>query len=280
MVKKIQTNTIMYALICIIVFFTTSDLIASLTNHLAIASVSSLLSGLAVFVGAYTLKVAKLDDTVTHSIDFIKKNFSKSSIIFSILDIICSLIALFTGFILIGLLFRATIAIRIVVILNKFQTITRLILIGSLIYLIRRCYLMSELKMTKEQWIVLGIFCAGFLYGILSSIFPQIAIFVDPALQALLCCGIEGVVGAVGIFMKGANKTEADLQESSEKLAEMNEKRIEKMATANAKAELKTAQKEQLNTLIQKHKAIIIEEQRKAEEQAKASESANTKTQA
>ena len=88
---------------------------------------------------------------------------------------------------------------------------------------------MSDLKMTKQQWIVFGIFCAGLVYGIFSSIFPQIAIFVDPALQALLCCGIEGVVGAVGIFMKGASKTEEELQASAEKLEEMNEKQVEKM---------------------------------------------------
>lgn len=270
MEKKLNTNNIMYVLICIIVFFTTSDLVASFTNHLAIASISSIISGIVVFIGAYKLKVAQLDNSVTMSIDFIEKNFNKSSIVFSILDIICSLIALFTGIVIIGIIFRVTFAIRIVVILNKFQTITRFVLVGSLIYLIRRCYLMSELKMSKEQWIVLGIFCAGLLYGILSAIFPQIAIFVDPAIQMLMCCGIEGVVGAVGIFMKGANKTEEDLQKSAEKLAEMNEKQVEKMAIANAKAELKEAQKEQLNALAEKHKALILEEQKKVQEQVEA----------
>lgn len=270
MEKKLNTNNIMYVLICIIVFFTTSDLVASFTNHLAIASISSIISGIVVFIGAYKLKVAQLDNSVTMSIDFIEKNFNKSSIVFSILDIICSLIALFTGIVIIGIIFRVTFAIRIVVILNKFQTITRFVLVGSLIYLIRRCYLMSELKMSKEQWIVLGIFCAGLLYGILSAIFPQIAIFVDPAIQMLMCCGIEGVVGAVGIFMKGANKTEEDLQKSAEKLAEMNEKQVEKMAIANAKAELKEAQQEQLNALTEKHKALILEEQKKVQEQVEA----------
>lgn len=270
MEKKLNTNNIMYVLICIIVFFTTSDLVASFTNHLAIASISSIISGVVVFIGAYKLKVAQLDNSVTTSIDFIEKNFNKSSIVFSILDIICSLIALFTGIVIIGIIFRVTFAIRIVVILNKFQTITRFVLVGSLIYLIRRCYLMSELKMSKEQWIVLGIFCAGLLYGILSAIFPQIAIFVDPAIQMLMCCGIEGVVGAVGIFLKGANKTEADLKESANKLAEMNEKRVEKMALANAKAELKEVKQEQLNALTEKHKALILEEQKKIQEQVEA----------
>lgn len=268
--KSLSANNLMYLLICVVVFFTTSDLIASFTNHLTIASLSSILSGLAVFIGAYKLKVIQLDNTVDMSIDFIKKNFSKSSIIFSILDIICSIIALFTGIIIIGLIFRATFAIRIVVILNKFQTITRFILVGSLIYLIRRCCLMSELKMSKEQWIVLGIFCAGFVYGILSSIFPQIAIFVDPALQALLCCGIEGVVGAVGIFMKGANKTPEEIQASAEKLASLSDKRIEKMAVANAKAELKSVEEQQLKTLTEKHKSIIIEQQAQAKAEAEA----------
>ena len=278
-VKHINTNNLLYALICVIVFFTTSDLIASFTDNFVIASVSSILSGIAVFIGANKLKVAKLDDTVTHSIDFIKKNFNKSSVILSTLDIVCSLIALFTGIVFIGAVFRVTFAIRIVAILNRFSTITRIILIGSLIYLIRRCYLMSDLKMTKQQWIVFGIFCAGLVYGIFSSIFPQIAIFVDPALQALLCCGIEGVVGAVGIFMKGANKTEEELQASAEKLEEMNEKQVEKMALANAKAELKTAQEEQLKLLTEKHRAIIIDQQNKEKAQAEANATATTTTQ-
>ena len=274
--KKHHTNTIMYALICVVVFFTTSDLIASFTNQLAIASISSILSGIAVFIGANKLKVAQLDNSITGGIDFIKTNFNKSSIIFSILDIICSLIALFTGIVIIGIIFRATFAIRVVVILNKFQTITRFVLMGSLIYVIRRCCLMSELKMTKEQWIVLGIFCAGAVYGILSAIFPQIAIFVDPAIQALLCCGIEGVVGAVGIFMKGANKTEEELAESQAKLAELSNKKLEKMAIAEAKTELKNAQAEQLNVLAQKHKTILLQKQQEAQAQAEITKTTNT----
>lgn len=266
--EKHHSNNIMYALICVVVFFTTGDLIANFTDHLAIASVCSILSGLTVFIGANRLKVAQLDDSVTSGIEFIQKNFSKSSIVFSILDIICSLAALFTGIVIVGLIFRLTFAVRVVVILNKFQTITRFLLMGSLIYLIRRSCLMSELKMTKEQWIVLGIFCAGAIYGIFSAIFPQIAIFVDPAMQALLCCGVESVVGAVGIFMKGANKTEAELAASNAKLVQLSEKRIEKMALAQAKTELKNAEKEQLNALAEKHKAALLEIQNEAKTEA------------
>lgn len=280
MEKKINTNNIMYALICIIVFFTTSDLIASFSNQLAIASISSIISGITVFIGAYKLKVAQLDNTVTTSIDFIEKNFNKSSIIFSILDIICSIIALFTGIVIIGVIFRVTFAIRIIVILNKFQTITRFILVGSLIYLIRRCYLMSDLKMTKEQWITFGVFCAGALYGILSAIFPQIAIFVDPLAQSLLCCGVESVVGAVGIFLKGANKTEEEIAESQAKLAEISEKRIERMALAEAKTELKNAKQEQLEALTKKHKAILIEKQQQAQQAQQAQNAVNQETNA
>lgn len=273
MTLKHNANNVMYLLICVIVFFTTSDLVASFTNHLVIASGSSIISGLCVFIGAYKLKVIQLDNSLTTGIDFIKKNFNKSSIVFSILDIICSLVALFTGIVIIGLIFRATFAIRMVVILNKFQTIARFVLVGSLIYVIRRCCLMSNLKMTKEQWIVFGIFCAGALYGILSAVVPQIAIFVDPAIQALLCCGIEGVVGAVGIFMKGAGKTEAEIADSTAKLAELNEKRIEKMALAEAKTELKKAKEEQLSALTQKHKTALLQKQT---EQLKSLQTQNT----
>lgn len=265
--KAHHENNLMYALICAVVFFTTSDLVASFSNHLVIASVSSILSGLFVFIGANRLKVVQLDDRITHSLDFIGKNFSKSSIVFSILDIICSVIALFTGIIIIGIIFRLTFAVRIVVVLNKFQTITRFVMMGSLIYLIRRCCLMSELKMTKQQWIVLGIFGAGALYGILSAIFPQIAIFVDPALQALLCCGVEGAVGAVGIFMKGANKTEEELAESQAKLTQLSEKRLDKLALAQAKSELKQSEAQQLADLQAKHKALLVEKQKEAETQ-------------
>lgn len=126
---------------------------------------------------------------------------------------------------------------------------------------------MSELKMTKQQWIVLGIFGAGALYGILSAIFPQIAVFVDPTLQALLCCGVEGVVGAVGIFMKGASKTEEELAESQQKLAELSDKRLNKMALAQAKTELKQAEAQQLADLQAKHKNLLLEQQKQAQQE-------------
>lgn len=116
--------------------------------------------------------------------------------------------------------------------------------------------------MTKQQWIVLGIFGAGALYGILSAIFPQIAVFVDPTLQALLCCGVEGVVGAVGIFMKGANKTEEELAESQAKLTQLSDKRLDKLALAQAKSELKQSEAQQLADLQAKHKALLLEEQK------------------
>lgn len=263
--KAHHENNLMYALICVVVFFTTSDLVASFSHHLLIATMASILSGLFVFIGAYRLNLIQLDNTVNGSLDFIEKNFSKSSIVFSILDIVCSVIALFTGIVVIGLLFRLTFAMRIVIVLNKFKTITRFVMVGSLIYLIRRCYLMSELKMTKQQWIVLGIFGAGALYGILSAIFPQIAIFVDPTLQALACCGVEGVVGAVGIFMKGANKTEEELAASQAKLTQISEKRLDKLALAQAKHELKQSEAQQLANLQAKHKALLVEQQKQTQ---------------
>ena len=260
----------MYALICIVVFFTTSDLVAGFANSLIIASASSIISGLCVFIGAYRLKVAELDTTISGGAEFIKQNFSKANIIFSILDIICAIIALMTGIVIIGLIFRATFAVRLIVIMNKFQTITRFVLVGSLIYLVRRICLMSELKMTKGQWVVFGIFCAGAVYAILSAVIPQITIFGDTFLQMLLCCGIEGVVGGVGIFMKGANKTEAELEESKRKLDLLTTKRLEKMAKAEAKEELKKAQNNELSALTEKHKALLLEQQRKALEEQQA----------
>lgn len=265
--KAHHENNLMYVLICAVVFFTTSDLVASFSNQLLVASVSSILSGLFVFIGANRLKVIKLDDTITGGVEFIQKNFGKSSVVFSILDIACSLIALFTGIVIIGLIFRLTFALRVVVVLNKFQTIARFVMIGSLIYLIRRCCLMSELKMTKQQWVVLGIFGAGALYGILSAIFPQIAIFVDPTLQALLCCGVEGAVGAVGIFMKGANKTEEELAKSQAKLTQLSDKRLDKLALAQAKSELKQSEAQQLADLQAKHKNLLLEQQKQVQQE-------------
>ena len=273
---KTSDNNIMYALICIIVFFTTSDLIATIFNQLTIASISSILSGIAVFIGANKLKVARLDDTVSSSIDFIKKNFNKSSIIFSILDIICTFIALFTGIIVISLIFRATFAVKVITVLNKFQIITRFILVGSLIYVIRRYYLMSELKMTTISWVSLAVFILGMAYGVLSNIFPQIAMFGDAMISTLTSCGISTVAGIVGIFQKGAQKTQEELNKDKEKLAVANSKQITKMAKAQAKTELKEAEQTQFNELVKKHEAIIIEEQKQI--QAQIEQKANTST--
>lgn len=160
---KQQDVSIFFVLLAFVIFFTTSDLVANFTGCYTMASVCSVLSGLLVFLGTAMKKKQNLEKGINARIDYLCSNFNKANVILSILDIICSIIALFTFVVALGVIFRSLLAIRLVVTLNKVKTVAQAVLIGVATYLAVRAKKISksikEKTMFKKIWA--GIKTAG-----------------------------------------------------------------------------------------------------------------------
>lgn len=285
-----KQQSIFFAILAFVIFFTTSDLIANFAGNWTLSAVSSILSGVFVFLGTALKKKQNIEKGINTATDYICNNFNKSNVILSILDIICSIIALFTFVVAIGIIFRSILAIRLVVTINKIKTVAQAVLIGVATYLAVRWKKIKEYKMFKKIgkaikttalfiWANKKSICGtifAFISGIASAIvvnaeviatFPAIMLFGinwTPILTGVLVtCGVEiGVCGKGWEFIK-EYFTRKDAEKQEKAVAE-EEKKAEKEAKATAKQEAKD-----------RKKALALIEQRKAEEekaQAKAEE--------
>ena len=64
-----------------------------------------------------------VEEKYSEVLTYIKKNFGIANIILSLLDVACCVLALLTGVLMLMLVFRCTIALRIVVYINKYKTV-------------------------------------------------------------------------------------------------------------------------------------------------------------
>lgn len=135
--KKISNpNIALFTIFMIfVIFFTTSDLVANFSQEPIWASLFSIISGFFVFLGTSLKKKKNIEKGINAQIDYINNNFSKSAVILSILDIICSLIAVFTTIFAIGIIFRSIFALRLLVTISKVRTIMQAILLAVIGYL-------------------------------------------------------------------------------------------------------------------------------------------------
>lgn len=199
-VKNKKFTNFLWILFAIMISFTTSDLICGFTGNITLALIFSCLSGAVVIYGNLKTRKIELDE----NLDKIKKSFNNSNIIFTVLDIICSIIALLTGIVFIGLIFRAIWAIRITVIINKFRTVARILQIGSFAYLIKRRFYMKEF-LKANKWSIISGFGIGGVLGV-SSYFLMPLVFIFPLWASILIsCGI-GILSFVLVFFLGKEK--------------------------------------------------------------------------
>lgn len=237
-IKRETLINISYVLITCIVFFTTLDLIYGSTKQSVIALICSSLSGLIVFVGAYIKKKNDIKKGIDNTFDFIYSNFNKASIILSILDIICSLIAVLTTLYWFSMIFRAIFGVRAICITNKVKTILkpfvtvlqkyinpiRLIIISAYLYLFyrinnkrRKTMAETEVKVKDEKVSVVKILCAlfmglGVIFAVVSYFVPAIQINGTLIWNEVIVAGVEFVSILVALFCKDKKLTDEEKQ--------------------------------------------------------------------
>lgn len=275
--KSDKIIKIFYILIALIIFFTTSDLVCGFTGKTIIAAICSITSAIFVFIGYFMIKKTNTEKNIETITKFVKSNFDKWQLILSILDVICSLVAVFTSIIAFGLFFRSVIftkilftPAKIVTISNKFKTVSQPLLIFCFIWVFIRLRnkikerKMSNIKLSLSQKIFICVaFVLGVVYTLISTIWvPQLAIFDDTLAQ--IATSLGGTAGIIfGAFLKGKEMTSDEIEKRNIKIQHKIDIKNEKVAK---KAELEH-QKLEAEKMA---KAQALVEQRRKEAEAKA----------
>lgn len=154
-----------YATIFVLaIIFTICDVVVS-TAQLTIPSlIFSSTTAVIGFIGAYMGQAIVVEEKYTEAVTFIKKNFGFANIVLSLLDVVCCILALLTGVFMLMLVFRCTIALRVLIYINKYKTVAYAVL--SVVFLhvfkkTKRKVTEMTTKNTKLQTI-LGIIVAVF----------------------------------------------------------------------------------------------------------------------
>ena len=309
--ERSKDYTLLTIIFAFFVFFTASDLTFNALSKLEFASVCSILSGFLVFLGSFVVKKKNIEKGVNSRIDYVVSNFTWGNKVLGVLDIIFSIIALFTAVYWLGLIFRIGVVVRLACTLNKVKSVLKPIfgplktmLIAIFIYLgIRFKPILLKMKENKFvkgikkffQWIwankktLLGTITAfatsvatGYAtYGGYFSFLPPLmwlginwtAVLVALAIFALLELGVtgKGFETIAAFFKRIADEKKAKEDEAITKEAEKAIKADEK---AKEKAE-KTAEKEAEKQAAKEEKAKAKAEAKeafKAELEAKKAE--------
>lgn len=288
-----------YALIIVAIFFTICDLVASGMQWLIVSLIFSSITMIITFVGKNKTKALQIEKGVDKTIDFIKSNFDKANLILSIIDVLCCIIALLMGCFIIALISRSVLALRLIVIINKYKTVSYSIIFFVIFYLFKRrkTYMAeNENEIKKEKvsfWKKIGnafkiagqwLFAnkkslTGTIFAFIAGVSGAIVtnaelIFSLPALilwninftavivGVLVFLGVE-----IGVIGKGFETIKEFFDRIKVQKAENLEKKNEKVV---AKAEKKAAKIEAQK--IAKAEALI--EQRKKDAEKKAKEDA------
>jgi len=280
MIYNKKISKVFFILLSIVVFLTTSDLISNYSSNYEFATICSILSGLFTFIGTALRKEKDLEKGVSKQVDYICNNFNNANIILSILDIICSIIALFTSIVAIGIIFRSAIALRFIITISKVRTVLKWCLMIVAVYLTTRLNFLKKekIKMWKNmitniknnpRTIIFGIICAGvfgygayyfseLFFGDLMSLFATITIGICFAVLSFIgCCwiGWDNVKSIVFWVAKKVLNTE-----NYEKLiAFANELMKQQKAEEEAKR-IELAEKDSITEQAEK----ILEENKKA----------------
>lgn len=277
--REQKIDKFFYILIGFVIFFTTSDLALGFTGKSISSAICSVISAILVFIGYFSIRKTNAEKNVIELTSFIKGNFDKWQILLSVLDVICSIIVVFTSIRAFGLLFRNVIFFkilftpaRITTLTNKFKTVTKPFLIFCFVWFFVRIkkivkeYKMNNVKLSVAQKIAMVVaFVIGITWTILSvTVLPQLAVFDDVLAQISLSLG--GTAGIVfGCFLKGKEMSEAEVAKRDEKLKLKETAYNEKVAK---KEELAKEKEEKLK--LAKAAALAAQRKKEAEEKAKA----------
>lgn len=285
---------IYYTLIIITIIFTVCDLVVSYSQMLTASLIFSSLTMVVGFVGKNKTATLRADSQVDETIKFIKSNFSANNTILSILDVLCCVIAFFTGAFLVAAISRSLLAIRLIVVINKYKTVAFGIWSFVFMYLFKRGAKKME---NKENKFINSIkkFCkwvwcnkkslTGSLFATISGIAGAILANADtiitlPRFEVLeinltaLIVGILVFAGVeVGVVGKGFETIAEALERIKGEKSEKEALRVEKTAKKEMKVEAKAKAKAENENQIAKEensKKQIAEQERKEREEAKA----------
>lgn len=288
--------TIYYVLIISAVFFTICDLVASGLQWLITSLIFSSITMVITFVGKHKAKALQIEKGIDKTIDFIKSNFDKGNLILSIIDVLCCIVALLMGCFVIALISRSVLALRLIVVINKYKTVSYSIIFFIIFYLFKRrkarmAENQNEVKKEKVSfWKKIGtafkvagqwIFAnkksiIGTIFATISGITSAMVANADLifSLPALMFIGINWtavIVGVlvfagveVGVVGKGFETITQFFNRVSIKKAEKIQQQNEKVI---AKAEKKAAKLEAKK--IAKAEALVEQRKKEAEKLAK-----------
>lgn len=229
------------ALICLIICLIIGNIIAEIENFRGVASIFSIISACLVLLGSYQTRKIRVEEKVNKAVEYVKRNFDKWNIILALVDVACSLIALFSGLLLITWLAGVSFAGRIIALVCKFRSVSFAVVGSLILYMFkRRKMLMSEeinvepVKVKKERvslsqilTIIFGILGVGF--AVVSYFVPDIAILGDQLINVLGGLGITAISGGIGIFTKYRTLTEEQIKALTVKEEEKAENKAEKL---------------------------------------------------
>ena len=307
--ERSKDYTLLTIIFAFFVFFTASDLTFNALSKLEFASICSVLSGFLVFLGSFVVKKKNIEKGVNSRIDYVVSNFSWGNKVLGVLDIIFSLIALFTAVYWLGLIFRIGVVVRLACTLNKVKSVLKPVF-GPLktLFIVMFVYLgirfkpiimkMKESKFVKGikkffQWIwankksLLGTITAlatsvatGYAtYGGYFSFLPELN-WLGINWMSVIVALVIFVLLELGVTGKGFEKIATFFKRIADEKKAKEEKKIEKEAEAQikadekaAKAEAKAKEKEQKLAEADKEK-LKIKEEVKAQLAAKEAEKA------
>jgi len=261
-----------YATIFVLaIIFTICDVVVS-TIQLTIPSlIFSSTTAVIGFIGAYMGQTITVEEKYSEALSFIKKNFGLANIILSVLDVVCCVLALLTGVFLLMLVFRCTIAIRIVVYINKYKTVAYAVWSLVFLHTFKKIKVRVKKVMTKNTKLqnILAIVIA--VFGISGVIVLNLPAITGAEVDWSRYVGMiqEVVAVACGLVLAGTH----DDVVSEEELAEIQKAKELKAYMKQATAEYEAGQKAQEAEAEAKRQREIalIAEQMKNEEQAKQS---------
>lgn len=246
------------------IIFTICDIVVSscmlTVPSLIFSSTTAVLS----FIGAYLGKSVVVEKKYTDALTYVRKNFNCANIILSVLDVLCCVLALFTGIFCLMLIFRCTIAMRIVVYINKYKTVAYAI--WSLVFL----HLFKKIKERKTmktkntlfQNILLCIIAVFGVGGFFVLCLPVIS--GTPFDWEIYVGGFSTLVGVIAGLVQSFShdKVLTDEEvESKENAAAL------KKARKLAKLELKVKQEKELNSIAEQK---LNEEKQQQQQQQNA----------
>lgn len=182
----------------------------------------TLAASIITFVATYKIKKQELTNIFDKTTAFLKSNFNKWQVLFSVLDIVCGAISIACGFIVIGGIFKffkiGYFATKFVVVTNKSKTLLKSIskfsLIwtsGRILYKINQGGKVATKKLSKVQIACIISAIIGTIFAVVSAFVPQIAIAGDIVYNLGISLGIDAVSAVVGTFKGYAERTQEEI---------------------------------------------------------------------